>query len=272
MTDPNLGDLFANSGLDDDALGALNLTADNLGPAIMAGLGDVQLDDMGSTEVTIVRFLLDDTLSLTCHRTASGRQVDNSPLIIEGHNQIIDALADAKAAGGVLVSCQYLYSGRVVYPFVPLAQAVRLDHHNYVANGGNTPLYDMSAVTLSAVVAKMAALEDAGITVRGVTCIVSDADDNASRTHRTPDAVAQIVHGLLRTESHIVCAVGIDDGYGTDFRKVFGGMGIQAKWILTPGNDPAEIRRAFALVSQSAVRASQAAGAFSQTALGGFGD
>ena len=41
-------------------------------------------------------------------------------------------------------------------------------------------------------------------------------------------------------------------------------MGIPDRWILTPGNSASEIRRAFAVFSQSAVRASQG------VQLGGF--
>jgi len=48
-------------------------------------------------------------------------------------------------------------------------------------------------------------------------------------------------------------------------------MGIPDAWILTPGNNASDIRKAFNVFSQSAVRASQGAGAFSKTALGGFG-
>ncbi|MCC6810903.1 MAG: hypothetical protein IT381_25965 [Deltaproteobacteria bacterium] len=47
--------------------------------------------------------------------------------------------------------------------------------------------------------------------------------------------------------------MGIDDG-STDFRRVFGEMGIAARWILTPKNDPKEMRRAFNVFSQSAVQ------------------
>jgi hypothetical protein len=35
-------------------------------------------------------------------------------------------------------------------------------------------------------------------------------------------------------------------------------MGIPDRWVLTPGNSASEIRRAFQVFSQSAVRASQA--------------
>jgi hypothetical protein len=65
--------------------------------------------------------------------------------------------------------------------------------------------------------------------------------------------------------------MGIDDGR-TDFRQVFGGMGFHDRWILTPANTPTEIRAAFGTFSQSAVRASQAVGSFSATAMGGFGN
>ena len=63
--------------------------------------------------------------------------------------------------------------------------------------------------------------------------------------------------------------MGIDDGY-TNFRQVFREIGIQNEWILTPANTANDIRNAFQVFSQSAVRASQGATAFSQSALGGF--
>jgi hypothetical protein len=63
--------------------------------------------------------------------------------------------------------------------------------------------------------------------------------------------------------------IGIADG-STDFKAVFGEMGIRDEWILTPKNSPSEIRRAFQMLSQSATRASQSATTFSQAAMGGF--
>jgi hypothetical protein len=80
--------------------------------------------------------------------------------------------------------------------------------------------------------------------------------------------VRPLVEDMLRAETHIVAAMGIDDG-STDFRKVFTDMGIQDRWVLTPGSSTSEIRSAFQVFSQSAVRVSQAAH-FSAAALGGF--
>jgi len=82
--------------------------------------------------------------------------------------------------------------------------------------------------------------------------------------------VAALVKDLQRAENHIVAAMGISDG-SMDFRKVFREMGIDDKWILTPGQSAQEIRQAFQVFSQSAVRVSQGAASFSRTALGGFG-
>ena len=80
---------------------------------------------------------------------------------------------------------------------------------------------------------------------------------------RSAEDVAAIVKDMLAQENHIVAAMGINDGT-TDFRAVFKSMGIPDRWILTPGNSATEIRRAFAVFSQSAVRASQG------MQLGGF--
>ena len=82
--------------------------------------------------------------------------------------------------------------------------------------------------------------------------------------------VATLVRDMRQAETHIVAAMGIEDGR-TDFRRVFREMGIEDQWILTPGNDVSQIRRAFQVFSQSAVRASQSAAHFGQAVLGGFG-
>jgi hypothetical protein len=262
----SLTSLLGSAGLDPSAASAMGLTADTLGPAITAGLGQVSLDDIHSAEVLLVTLLVDDSSSI---RFAPG----NTEAVRTGHNTVLDALKGAKQAGDVLISCRYLNEGAqaphgVLYPYRPLDGAEVLDSSNYNPNGG-TPLYDQVAVTLTGVAAKMAEFEQGGVTARAVTAIVTDGADEHSR-HHTAHSVRDMVLGLLATEQHIIAGMGIDDGR-TDFRQVFGDMGLLDEWVLTPGNNPSDIRRAFAVVSQSAVRASQSAASFSQTALGGFG-
>lgn len=190
----------------------------------------------------------------------------NSAAVREGHNAVLDALDGSKQPDGILAHCRYL-NGVVLYPYMALGQAARMDTHNYDPRGG-TPLYDQTVVTLATVVAKAQELMDAGVPTRTVTLIVTDGADQHSHQHNSDD-VKTVVEDMLRTEMHIVAGMGIDDGGYTDFRQVFQNMGIQDEWILTPGNTPSEIRAAFLLFSQSAVAVSQTSGQLA--GVGGFG-
>jgi hypothetical protein len=262
MTDPSsITTLLEDSGLGEEAEESLRLTADDLGPSIAEGLGDVSLDDVQSTEVVLVLIDVDDSSSIA--------MAGNTDIIRQGHNDVLRDLKDSKSAADILVSCITL-NGDVIYPFVPLDQAKDLDNSNYNPDRG-TPLYDSTAAALATVVAKAKEFEEGGFSVRTVTYVVTDGADQHSRTHRAPESVAPIVEAMLRTESHIIGGIGIDDEY-TDFREVFRKMGFPEQWILTPDNDPSEIRRAFGTASKSAVQASQTAGGFSTTAMGGFGN
>lgn len=235
------------------------LQSPDLGAVIQAGLG-TSVDDVNSSEVTLVTILLDDSGSI-----AYG---NNEQVIRDGVNMILDALGATKSKDGILITCAYLNNKAPLYPYVPLANAVRLDARNFNANGG-TPLYDRTVETFGLVLAKSQEFADAGVSCRSVTVVVTDGADAGSR--RRAQDVLPLTKDLLRQETHIICGMGINDG-STDFRKVFAEMGIEAKWTLTPGNSPSEIRKAFAFFSQSAVRASQAAPAnFSQVQAGGFG-
>ena len=221
--------------------------------------GGIVADQVKASVVTCVGELVDDSGSI--------KFAGNSQAVRDGHNLVIDAFngsSDVNKAS-ILMMCQYL-NGEVLFPFSLLSDAVRMDTHNYNPNKG-TPLYDQSLVFLTAAMAKVQEFEDNGVTARGCWLITTDGADEHS-IHATATMVKNLVDQLYRTENHIVAGMGIADGR-TDFRKVFQSMGIREEWILTPGNTPQEIRAAFQLFSQSAVRASQTAGGFSN--LGGFG-
>ena len=264
---PSLSTLLGNTGLSTEAAAAMELTVDTLGPAIMAGLGEVRLDDIASSEVILVTQLIDDSGSI--------QSVPGNPEAVRvGHNSVLEALQGSKQIGDVLISCRYLNdnpptSQGVLYPYRPLSGAIKLDASNYDPVGG-TPLYDQLAVMLTGVGLKMAEFEMGGVAARSISVVVTDGHDEHSYS-QSPQSVRGLVEAMLASEQSIIAGVGIDDGGRTDFRAIFGELGIPDRWILTPGNSPSEIRKAFQVISQSAVRASQSAGSFSQTALGGFG-
>jgi hypothetical protein len=257
----NVGELFANAA-DEGTLSPASqsvLDVPDLGALIQAGLG-VSVDDVTASEVTLVTLMIDDSGSI--------RFAGNAQAVRDGHNQILDDLAASKQEGSILVCCRYL-NGRVLYPYGPISQAIRMTPVNYDPNLG-TPLYDQSVVLLGTVLAKAQEFSDANVPVKTVTYTLTDGSDQHSCRNTAAD-VASLVNDLLMQETHIIGAVGFQDGY-TDFHQVFGEMGIRNEWILTPDNTSSEVRRAFGTVSKSAVRASQSGATFSQTAVAGFGN
>lgn len=255
---PNVNGLFqaahAEGVLSPTSLQAL--TGVDLGAQIQAGLG-VSVDDVQASEVVLLTIMPDDSGSI--------RFGGNAQAVREGHNLVLEALRACKQKDGILAHTRYL-NGSVLYPYRPIDQAVSMTTANYDPNQG-TPLYDQAVVLLGSVLAKAREFEDNGVVARTVTLLITDGADQHSTRAKAKD-VASLVRDLLRAENHIVAAMGINDG-STDFRKVFREMGIDDRWILTPGDNPTEIRKAFQVFSQSAIRASQAA-TFSKTALGGF--
>jgi hypothetical protein len=234
------------------------LTVVDLGAQIQAGLG-VGVDDVQASEVVLVTVMPDDSGSI--------RQAGHARTVCDGHNLVLDALLSSQQKDGVLFHTRYL-NGHVLNPFRPLEDVVRMHAQNYDPDQG-TPLYDQALVLLGTVLAKAQQFTRGGVSARTVTLLITDGADCHSQRARARD-VAALVSDLRRAEGHIVAGMGIDDG-NTDFRRVFREMGIEDKWILTPGQSAQDIRKAFQVFSQSAVRVSQGAAAFSRTALGGFG-
>ena len=66
-----------------------------------------------------------------------------------------------------------------------------------------------------------------------MTLIITDGNDEHS-VHSNARDVAAIARDMLKAETHIIAAMGIDDGH-TDFKEVFREMGIRDEWILIPG-------------------------------------
>ncbi len=256
---PDLGALFQNAAaegtLSQAALKALNVV--DIGAQIQAGLG-VNVNDVTASEVCLVTLMPDDSGSI--------RFGGNAQVVRDGHNLVLDALAASKQKDGILVHTRYL-NGFVLFPYCPLAGAVKMDAKNYNPEEG-TPLYDQSVVLLGTVLAKAQEFAENGVPARTVTLILTDGSDQHS--HRaSAKKVKAIVDDMLRSENHIIAAMGLDDG-STNFRDVFRRMGIRDEWILTPRNSAGEIRKAFQMFSQSALKASQGPAGFSRTALGGF--
>lgn len=250
-----LGTAHAEGTLSDASMQALSGL--DLGAQILSGLG-VCAGDVEASEVLLLTILVDDSGSM---------QFKNNPATVRtGYNLVLDALLASKQKDGVLAHTRYL-NGTVLYPYRPITNAIRMDPTNYNPRGG-TPLYEQALVALASVHAKCQEFADAGVVARSVTLIITDGAD-AHSTQATANDVAALAQDLAKQEGHIVAAMGIADG-ATDFRQVFRDTGIADNWILTPKNNAEDIRRAFQVFSQSAVRASQSARFSASGGLGGF--
>ncbi len=260
MSEATVENLFSGAAsigmLGPEALEAVDI--EDLGEQIQAGLG-ISPDDVQASEVTLVALLIDDSSSI--------RFAGHTDLVREGHNLIVSSLAETKQKDSILIHNRYL-NGQILYPFVQVGDAEQMDTSNYDPVGG-TPLYDQAVALLATVAAKCQEFANSGVPARAVIAWITDGADQHSL--KSAQDVAVVAKDLLMQETFIIIGMGISDGGQTDFREVFRNMGVEDEWILTPGNSPSEIRKAFAMVSQSSVQASQGAQSFSETAMGGFG-
>ena len=237
-----------------ETVGSVNVP--DLSDQIEKGLG-VSTEDVTASQVLLVTMLIDDSSSIRHH--------NNTGAVRSGYNTVIDALQASKQRDAVLAHTRYL-NGGVFYDFRPIDETPRMDQTNYKPSG-RTPLYEESVNLLGTVAAQIEKFANAGVMARSITLIVTDGDDNESAN--SVGDVKNWVDDLLAKEMSIIVGMGIDDGR-TDYRAVFGDMGIADDRILTPGNTESEIRDAFGVFSRSAVQASQGTAQFDGD-VGGFG-
>lgn len=170
-----------------------------------------------------------------------------------GHNAVVDALANSPRSERVIFATRYL-NGRLLNPYGPIEKAQRLNRINFRPDRG-TPLYDQTAELLKMVLAKYEQVRADWKEARTATLLVTDGCDEHSGI-QTVLSIAEIIKSMRGTGHHIIAAMGIDDGT-TDFRQIFQSMGIDPKWILTPGSTQKEIQEAFGMFAQTASKAAE---------------
>jgi hypothetical protein len=260
MSSTTVQDLFTSAeqdgALSQEAVNVL-LQVDDIGASIQDGLG-VSVDDVSVSDAVLLGIEPDDSGSI--------RMAGNSQIMRDGVNLVVNAVNGAKQKNNVFAHIRLL-NGQVICPFVLIDQVPKLDAHNFNPTGG-TPFYEQGIVFLGTIAAKMQEFALAGTPSRAV--ILLPTDGAPTDTNYTAEDLRKVVVSLLKTEQYIIAGLGIDDG-STDFVQTFKEIGIPEEWILTTKNTEKEIRAAFQLFSQTAVRASQSGKSFSETALGGFG-
>lgn len=232
--------------LSEASMDALTAIPD-IGTEIEQGLGGVGGGDF------LVSMMADDSLSI--------RTGEMQSAVINGHNLILSIAREQDAA--CLLHTRYL-NGHVLNPYVAAENAEPMTRSNYTLSPDGTPLYDQSVVLLGTVIAKWRE-GPPGSRPRTFTVIISDGADTTSRS--SPESVKRLVSDMLPSGEHIVAAIGINDG-STDFRTVFGEMGIPQPWILTPDASAEQVAGAFQTIADALALGAGDAQAFRQLTVG----
>lgn len=222
------------------------LITGNLGNMVLTGAAGKDLEDITASDVTLVTVLIDSSSSIADRGLAKG--------VREGQNALLDAFSGAKERDAVLLAC-WTFSDKmdVVHSYLPVSDATRLDTNNYQPCG-STALYDTWCSALGANVAYAQRLRDGGTPTRSVVVVVTDGEDVGSK--RSAADCARISRDLLASELFTLALVGV--GSEVNFEHVAKSMGIPPGCILWERDATASgLRRAFQMVSRSAIRASQ---------------
>lgn len=243
----NLSNLFqtaVNNGTISPATGSL-LTG-HLGAVVIAGAAGTAMDDIVATDVTLITVLIDASSSI-----GSGSL---EQAVRDGQNLLVDAFAGSKEKDSIMMALwSFNQTQNVYHSYIPVTDAVRLTAANYQP-GGSTALYDTWCDALAANVAYATQLRATGTPCRSIVVVITDGADCGSTRRATQ--CAQISKDLLASEQFVLAFVGVGDD--TDFRAVARKMGVPDGCVLVAtAATPTELRKAFLMVSQSAIRASQ---------------
>lgn len=234
-----------------------SLITGNLGKVVIAGAAGKALEDIVASDVTLITVLIDSSSSI------QARGLEQA--VREGQNGLIDAFAGAREKDAILMALwTFADDLDVLHSYLPVADAVRLDARNYRGHG-STRLYDTWCDALAANVAYAQRLRDGGTPCRSVVVVITDGEDVGSK--RTASQCAQLSRDLLASEQFVLAFVGV--GNDVDFHNVAASMGVPAGCVLVQtAATTSSLRKAFQLVSQSAIRASQ--GRIAPGAAAGF--
>lgn len=222
------------------------LLAGDLGPLVIAGASGRAADDIQASEVTLITVLIDASSSI------AERQLTQA--VRDGQHLLLDAFNGSKEKDSVLCALWTFASDAVVvHSYVPVDDATRLDAKSY-APCGCTHLYDTFCDAAAANVAYAQTLRDAGTPVRSILVVVTDGEDVGSK--RPARTCKKIATDLLASEQFHLAFVGV--GNDVDFVKVAKSMGFNDGSILVQRDaTTSSLRATFAMVSKSAIRASQ---------------
>lgn len=233
-----------NSALQDGELSSQSHTilVENLNTLTTLGAQGVSPDDLPEDRVTLFVPIMDHT----------GSRAHEADLMRSEYNKMIEALKSSSASDTILVS-SWLFDVKstLLHGFVHLEDAILLDTSNYEPMN-MTALYDTVLDVLTSTTAYSKTLLDQGYRVKVVVVILTDGEDNMSRT--PTNDIRRVVEDLLQQEIYVLAMVAFGTGFAYEAADL---MGIPQENVIENGGSERDIRHAFHLVSSSVIRQSQ---------------
>lgn len=214
----------------------------NLDETVLAGCLGTSAEDLDATEATLVCVVLDMSGSMEPWRDA----------VIEAYNGMLEALRGAKGAGAIVLSTwTFADSPSLICAYRPVAAQAPLCRREYEP-GGTTALFDTLLGCMTGLVAYGQQLADNGVPSKRVLFVLTDGDDNASRS-RAQD-VRTAARALVAEEAFTLAYAGFGSG---DLARQASAVGFPT--VVTTRATASELRRIFKQVSASVIRVSQTA-------------
>lgn len=243
---PTVGDiqsLFQNDTTLDPAAAVLMINS--LNGANLTGCLGTSIDDIETDDVTLVKILLDASLSMKSHEAT----------VRECYDKFIESLKDSKQGGSILVSTVvFATRSTILHGFKKSTDITDPIGMQYKANGGSTALYDTLMDSLTGVQAYAKDLKLSGVRSKIIVVVFSDGDDNDSQKSSAGDCKV-VVDASLKKEGFYPVYIGYKQSPGDDLDAIADSVGFINK--LTTTASPSEIRRTMDLVSKSVIRTSQ---------------
>ncbi|MEI7554694.1 VWA domain-containing protein [Candidatus Chlorohelix sp.] len=241
----NINDLFSsavqNNDLDQQAAMVL---VENLDAVALAGCNGVGLDQIDSDDVTLVAVVLDESGSMSPYRQS----------VIEGFNQMLEALRESRMPESILLSTwAFSANPRLLFSYTPVTGLNGISEADFNPDS-NTALYDTLLHVMTGMVAYGQMLRDNGVRTRGIIVVFSDGEDNTSKA--TNQQVLTVSNALVAQESYTLAYVGFGN---LDLNQIAQEVGFPA--VLTVQASASEIRRIFHQVSASIIRSQTTIGA-----------
>ncbi len=212
----------------------------NLDETVLLGCVGEPAEALDAADATLVSVVLDMSSSMGSVQAA----------VIDAYGAMLDALAGAKAASGILVSTwAFADQAQLLSSYEQVGRKPRLDAVTYKPDG-MTALYDAVLGAMTGLVAYGEALWQSGVPTRRVLVVMTDGGDNASKASAAD--VRSAARALGSQEAYTLACAGFGGG---DLAQMAKDLGFPS--VIAAGASEAEIRRVFRQVSAGVLRASK---------------